>query len=180
VRWIAPDSDGGSPVTGYELDVLTGDTVTRTITGITGTATSTVVTGLANGTDYRFRVRAVTAAGTSPSSQPSTTVTPATVPGTPVIGTAQAGGPGGARTAMARWSPSASDGGSPITGWRVTALRMSPTGAVLSRIDAPLLGPSARSRSFTLPAGSYRFSVAAVNAAGTSHRSARSNKVIPR
>jgi hypothetical protein len=172
MRWIAPDSDGGSPVTGYEPDVLTGDMVTRTITGITGTATSTVVTGLANGTDYRFRVRAVTAAGTSPSSQPSTTVTPATVPGTPVIGTAQAGGPGGARTAMARWSP--------ITGWRVTALRMSPTGAVLSRIDAPLLGPSARSRSFTLPAGSYRFSVAAVNAAGISHRSARSNKVIPR
>jgi hypothetical protein len=53
-------------------------------------------------------------------------------------------------------------------------------GVVGSAQGVVAAGPGARSRSFTLPAGSYRFSVGAVNAAGTSHRSARSNKVIPR
>jgi hypothetical protein len=139
-----------------------------------------VAAGLTNGTGYRFQVRAVNGVGAGGYSALSNTVTAATVPGPPVIGTASSGANGGALTATARWSPPASDGGSAITGYVVTALRMSRTGTVLSRTDSPLLGAGARTRTFTLPAGNYRFVVVARNAIGQGPSSARSNQVAAR
>jgi hypothetical protein len=182
VNWTAPTSDGGSAITSYQVQVRTGATVVRTVTGIAGNATSTVVTGLTNGTTYNFRVQAVNAIGTGVLSAASNTVTPATVPGAPAIGSPQRGASGGALTAIARWSPPAATGGSAITGYRVTALRMSSTAAnatVLSRTDSPVLAATARSREFTLAAGNYRFEVVAINAVGTSAASARSANVVP-
>ena len=49
---------------------------------------------------------------------------------------------------------------------------------VLGRTEGPMLGPSARSRQFTLTAGNYRFEVSAVNATGFSPASTRSNNVV--
>jgi hypothetical protein len=183
LTWTAPASDGGSAITGFEVYVRTGTTVVRTVTGIAGNATSTVVTGLTNGTAYNFRVRAVNAIGTGVLSAASNMVTPATVPGAPVIAGPQQGANGGARTAVARWSPPAANGGSAITGYRVTALRMSSAAAnatVLARTNSPVLAASARTREFTLAAGNYRFEVVAINAVGTSAPSARSANVVPR
>ena len=149
------------------------------------TATSLVVTGLTNGTPYRFQVAATNSAGAGAFSALSNTVIPAaaTVPGPPVIGAATQGAQGGALTAIAHWTPPASNGGSAITGYRVTALRMSSSAAnatVLSRTDSPVLGSSVRQRSFTLTAGNYRFEVVAINAIGTGPASARSANVVPR
>lgn len=79
LRWTAPSSDGGSPITSYTIQRATNSTFTTgvvTTTGIIGT--STVITGLTNGVTLYFRVAAVnavaTAAGTT--GQFSTLVTP--------------------------------------------------------------------------------------------------------
>ena len=182
VRWAPPATTGGSPITGYEVRAVNAATNAQ-VGGLRPAgpaATTLVVTGLTNGTGYRFQVRAVNGVGAGGYSALSNTVTAATVPGPPVIGTASSGANGGTLTATARWSPPASDGGSTVTGYVVTALRMSRTGTVLSRTDSPLLGAGARTRTFTLPTGNYRFVAVARNAVGQGPSSARSNQVAAR
>jgi chitodextrinase len=68
VSWIAPVSDGRSPITGY--------TVTSDPDGVTATTanTSVTVTGLTQNTVYTFTVTAKNAAGTGSSSEPSSSV----------------------------------------------------------------------------------------------------------
>ena len=94
LTWTAPANTGGSAITGYRVQVRTGNNLVRTDI-LAGPATSATVTGLTNGTAYNFRVRAVTAVGLGALSAQSNTVTPATVPGAPVIGTAVTGAAGG-------------------------------------------------------------------------------------
>ena len=186
VRWTAPTDDGGSGISGYSIQVLDNtETQVGALRTAAAGATSLVVTGLTNGTAYHFKVAATNTAGTGAYSASSNTVTPVatTAPGAPVIGTPSQGAAGGSLTAIARWTPPASTGGSAITGYRVTALRMSSSAAnatVLSRTDSPILGASVRQRSFTLAAGNYRFEVVAINAIGTSPPSARSTNIVPR
>lgn len=185
VRWTAPANNGGSPITGYDVRVVNSATSAQVgaLRPAPAGATSLVVTGLTNGTAYRFQVSARNVAGSGPFSVLSSAITPATVPGAPVIGTATRGAAGGTITATANWSPPSTTGGSPITGYRVTALRMSSSSAsatVVSSTVSPVLASTARSRSFTLVAGNYRFTVVAINAVGTSAASARSNNVVPR
>ena len=105
-------------------------------------------------------------------------VSPRMLPTRPVIGNASSGAPRGAVTATARWSAPASNGGAPVDGYVVTALRMDGNGTVLSRTSSPLLPGNTRSRSMTLRPGRYRFVVAARNVAGFSGNSRRSNTVI--
>jgi hypothetical protein len=63
VQWAAPASDGGSPVTGYQVAVTNGATLVTTVATAAGT-TSAVVPGLVTGTAYTFTVSAVNAVGT--------------------------------------------------------------------------------------------------------------------
>jgi hypothetical protein len=153
----------------------------RTVTVTPGTATSTVVTGLTNGTSYQFRVAAVNAVGVGAFSALTAAVTPATVPGAPVIGNAANGGNGGVIEALARWTPPVATGGSPITGYVVTALRMGPANTVLGTTTSAVQPATARQLDMTLPqVGNYRFTVHAINAAGAGPESARSNQVLGR
>jgi hypothetical protein len=186
VRWTAPTDDGGSAITGYSIKVLdNANTQVGALRPAGAAATSLTVTGLTNGTTYRFQVAATNSAGTGAYSASSNTVTPAapTAPSAPIIGTPSQGAIGGELTAIARWSAPTSTGGSPITGYQVTALRMSSSAAdatVVSRTTSPILAATARQRSFTLTAGNYRFEVVAINAIGTSPPSARSTNITPR
>jgi hypothetical protein len=73
VKWTAPASDGGSPITAY---TVTSSPVGGSTT-VLGPATSATVTGLTNGTAYTFTVTATNAVGTSTASAPSNGITPA-------------------------------------------------------------------------------------------------------
>ncbi len=78
LTWSAPKSNGGSPITGYDIFVGTstnGESSTPIQAPVSGTAT--LVTGLQNGKTYYFKVTAVTALGSSSrSNEVSATPTP--------------------------------------------------------------------------------------------------------
>ncbi|GAA2175481.1 hypothetical protein GCM10009784_18010 [Arthrobacter parietis] len=77
VRWSAPDTDGGSAITGYAVQVLGADGQPVGAPRTAGaTATSLEITGLANETAYRFQVRAVNALGAGEFSILSAAATP--------------------------------------------------------------------------------------------------------
>ncbi|HMD11693.1 MAG TPA: fibronectin type III domain-containing protein, partial [Marmoricola sp.] len=161
-----PGADNSSAITGYTLQIRNGAAVVET-RSITGNVSSAVISGLNNGTAYNFRLQAINAIGTSALSAVSNTVTPATVPGLVQIGAPTQGAPNGALTASANWNPPLSNGGAAITNYRVKALRMAADGTtVLSTEGDVTVGSTVRTRSFTLPAGTYRFDVSAINGVG--------------
>jgi len=74
VRWLAPVSDGGRPITGYVVTPYLGSTAQTPVP--VGPLTAAVVSGLANDTAYTFTVTAVNAIGAGPASAASAAVTP--------------------------------------------------------------------------------------------------------
>jgi Ca2+-binding RTX toxin-like protein len=178
LSWTPPNNDGGSPITGYQIQVRTGGALIRT-DSITGAVSGTTVNGLTNGTSYNFRVLAVTARGLGAVSGTSNNVTPATVSDAPGILAPTQGAAGGNLTALANWSTPAFNGGSAILGYRVTAQRMAADGVTVISSTVALVGSTIRSRSFTLAAGNYRFQVVATNGVGDS-APATSTLIAPR
>ena len=172
LNWTAPSSDGGSAITGYQVTpYVNGTAQTPILTG--STATTYTVTGLTNGTSYTFTVAAINAVGTGPNSAPSAAATPqaATAPGTPssVQGTSFDSG------VNVTWTAPASDGGSAITGYRITPY----VNGVAQK--ATLTASSATSQYVGgLTNGTaYTFTVAATNAVGTGGESSPSAAVTP-
>ena len=84
VSWVAPISDGSSPITGYSV-VATPSNITVSTAADT---TNVSINGLRNGTVYTFVVRATNAIGTGVASARSNAVIPGTVDQTaPVLQT---------------------------------------------------------------------------------------------
>ena len=165
VSWSPPASNGGSPITGYTVTASPGGQ-TATTTGATGV----VVPGLTNGTPYTFTVTATNGTGISVPSAPSASVTPnagAILLGAPTIGVATAGN----GQSIVTWAPPASNGGSPITGYTVTA---SPGGQTATTTGATGVVVPALTNGTP-----YTFTVTAINRTGTSLPSAPSAPVTP-
>jgi subtilisin family serine protease len=167
VKWTAPASDGGSPVTGYTVRVYRAGVL---LTAVDTAATEYVFRSLANGTEYSFTVVARNAIGAGPGA--ATTATPRTVPSGPRIGTPTAG----AGVATVRWAAPAINGGAPVTGYTVRVYRGT------THVQTLSAGASATSLGVTGLANghAHTFVVWATNAAGTGAASARSVAVVPR
>ncbi|MEV4372960.1 fibronectin type III domain-containing protein, partial [Nonomuraea sp. NPDC049637] len=164
VSWQRP-ADGGAPITGYTVTAAPGG---RTAT-VSGDLLKATVTGLANGTAYTFTVTAANAVGSSAKSAASAPVTPAgavTRPSPPLGVSATPGD----RTAKVTWRAPASDGGSAITGYVVTA---SPGGATVNTTDTQATVTGLTNST------AYTFTVTAANASGVSDASAPADPVTP-
>src|SRR5207302_1470175 len=116
LTWQAPASNGGSPITNYKIYRGTasgGETLVATI----GNQPSYSDGGLTNGVTYYYQVSAVNNAGEGPRSNEvsATPTAPATPPGAPQGLSATAGD----ATVTLTWSAPSSNGGSPITNYRI-------------------------------------------------------------
>src|SRR5439155_537190 len=172
LTWDAPASDGGSMITGYRVtSYVNGVAQTSLMTG--SSSTSFRFGGLTNGTTYTFTVAALNAAGTGVESAPSPPVTPvpAPPPGPPSNVNANAGDHSAALT----WTAPTSDGGSPITSYRITPY-------IGANAQTPVTTPSAAT-GFTVTGltngTTYTFRVAAINSIGTGANSAASPPITP-
>jgi uncharacterized repeat protein (TIGR03803 family) len=117
VAFTAPPSDGGSAITGY--------TATCGTQSNSSVSSPIVVSGLTNGVAVTCTVLATNGVGNGPPSAASSSVTPATVPGAPTIGTATAGN----SSVSVTFTPPGSNGGSAITGYTATCGTQSNSGA---------------------------------------------------
>ena len=171
ISWLAPASNGGSPLTGYVVTPYVGYWPAPSVV-FNSTATSQTVTGLTNGVSYRFKVAAINAVGTGPASTVSNAVTSApTAPGPPTIGTAVAG----SGQATVSWTAPASNGGSPITGYVVT-----PYVSYWPLAPQTFNNPDTTQTITALADGvTYRFRIQAINALGTGGYSKVTSPVTP-
>lgn len=164
----APTSDGGAPITRYRVNCtptgfgtavqVNGDTTTVAMSGFTAGATYTCVA-------YAFNANNLT----SPVSATSSPFTMPTAPGAPTAVTAVPQD----TSAVVSWTPPASDGNTPITGYTVLASG-SPTRQCTSS------GATTCTVTGLTNGVPYTFSVRATNMVGTGSASAPSAAVTPR
>jgi hypothetical protein len=144
----------------YEVTVSGGG-----VDPVAGASSPIVVNGLTTGAQYTFTVRAKNVFGFSVPSSASNQVTMPTVPGAPTNVVATAGN----GVIDVNFDPPASDGGSPITTYTVTA---NPSGTTASTNSTNI--------QVWVPNGTeYTVTVTATNAVGTGPASEPSNAVTP-
>ncbi|WP_344229552.1 fibronectin type III domain-containing protein [Microbacterium binotii] len=162
VSWQAPASDGGAAISAYDVVITRGGQSAPAQVVVTGT--TAIVSGLLPDTSYAVTVAARNSAGTGEASPQVTFTTPATVP------TATApSAPGAprlvastARTVSLTWDAPSSDGGSPITEYRVRVFGGTQEGAVVPAESTALTVAN------LIPDTEYVFTVEALNMVGVS------------
>ena len=174
LTWTAPASNGGAAVSGYNIYRGTsadgeGGTAVGTVSGTTLSFTDT---GLTNGTTYYYTVKAVNSAGTSAASNEAS-ATPAAVTATVPTAPQSLAATGGNGSVSLSWSAPSSNGGSPITGYNVYR-STTPGGEGSTPLKTNVTGTSFTDTDLT-NGTKYYYTVAAVNAVGTSPQSNEAN-----
>ena len=122
--WNTPENNGGSPITGYKIEVRTGSGDFVTLNANTGnTGTTYSHTGLTTGTSYIYRVFAINAQGISIASAeaiatPTSSSHPLEniVPNTPTSLTAS---DISSTSIKLTWVQPATNNGPPVTGYKI-------------------------------------------------------------
>ncbi len=171
VVWTAPASTGGSAITTYAATASPGGkTCTLKPAAATtndGAALSCTIKGLANGTAYTVAVTATNIAGVGLASTPAAATTPATVPAPPSAITIKRGD----GALVVNWTAPKDTGGSPLTGYTVTASPGGTTCSTTTAVTCTLEG---------LTNGTpYTISVSAVSAVGAGTASSTASAVTP-
>ena len=155
VSWTAPASNG-SAITGYTVTPSVGSAVT------VGNVLTATVSNLTSGTPVTFTVVATNAVGSSVASSASSSVTPtAPVAGPPssVLGVT---GIAGVSSATISWSEPVSNGGLPITGYKVICVPDNKRSNLAGPNDRSLVVRGIKNTLLTT------YTVVAINAAGQS------------
>ncbi len=165
LTWSPPTDTGGTPITGYKIEVSTdGSSGWSDLVADTGsTATTYSHPGLAPGDTRHYRVSAINSVGTGGASSTASATTDADPPGAPTGLTA---------TAMGRdridltWSPPTDTGGPPITGYKIEVSTdggsgwsdlVADTGSTATTYSHPGLAPGV----------TRHYRVSAINSVGT-------------
>ncbi len=163
VSWTAPESNGGSPITGYTITPYFG--VSSGVPVTVGSVLSRTITGLDGGVSIAFTVLAINSAGSSYASVPSSPVIPTSPIASPPSSVLGVTGVAGNISATIRWEPPVSNGGADITGYKVICVPDNKGGAL------NIAGPTARSLIITKGiknAVLTRYTVVALNSVGQS------------
>jgi len=160
VRWSAPVTDGGAPVTAYTATVSPGGATCSWSSG----PLQCNIAGLNNGTAYSVRLLAHNRAGDSGLSG-SVSFTPARQPDAPSSASARSGN----GEVVVTWSAPAFNGGAPIADYLVRSLKVLPGGG---RAAAPscewVSGPLTCTIDRLVNGTPYVVEVIAVNSEGQS------------
>ncbi|CUR52276.1 exported protein of unknown function [Nitrosotalea devaniterrae] len=171
LSWNAPSNNGGSQITGYEIQRSTnGGSSWSTIVSNTG-STSTVYsdTGLSPSTTYTYRVYAINSVGTSSQSNTAsaTTSVATTAPQPPTSLSANAIS---SSQINLSWNAPSNNGNSAITGYEI---QRSDNGGTTWSVISQNTGSASTVYSDTglNPSTTYTYRVYAINAIGTSSAS---------
>ncbi|WP_343891623.1 carboxypeptidase regulatory-like domain-containing protein [Agromyces luteolus] len=172
ISWMSPP-DNGAAISGYSVRLFDAGSDVPIRTLELGATTQQVIGGLVAATDYDVEVTARNAVGSSDASA-RTAFTTADAPplpdepGPPTGVVAVAGD----RAAEVSWAAPADDGGSPITGYTVTASPGGVTATAGAGATSVMVGGLVNGTAYT-------FVVKATNAVGDSSASAPSAPVTP-
>lgn len=166
VSWVAPVSNGGSPITSYTVYAHLQAAPTSKAPSCTTTNLSCTVTGLTNATPYFFTAIARNVAGRSVVSAPSNTISPFGPPSSPSQVTASPGN----NSLTVSWAAPSTNGGSPVTLYIASAYPSSRS-CQTSGLTCVITGLSNNTP--------YTVSVVAKNAAGASPPSAQTQVTTP-
>jgi hypothetical protein len=176
VWWQPPSDTGGLPITSYTAraySTATGNTVRSTCTvdmTAPGALPKCTITGLTAGVNVFISVTATNGVSTSLPSAPRVAKAPFTVPGAPVVS---------ASSFVARdhavqvtWAPPVSDGGTPVTSYRVRVY--SAGGTLLTSRGCTVTAPTLTCTDTGLTNGqTYLVAVTATNLVGTGPETAQ-------
>ncbi|KAI8485779.1 Titin-like, partial [Branchiostoma belcheri] len=127
ITWQVPDSDGGSPITGYHIERKERTSVRwqrQTRLALGPSELTYLADDLIEDLDYEFRVIAMNAAGLSPATKatpPTMCTTPPGKPGKPINPECK---DTTRSTVSLKWSPPEKDGGSRILGYVIEARKI--------------------------------------------------------
>ena len=166
LTWQAPASDGGSPITNYKIYRGLAPT-TETLLTTVGNVLTYTDSAVTNGVTYYYQVSAVNSPGEGAKSNEASATPNQTPPPTPPSAPTNLVATGGNAQVTLTWQAPASNGGSPITNYRIYR-GTSSNGETLKATIGNVLTYTDTSVTNGV---TYYYQVSAVNGAGEGPRS---------